>query len=480
MLLLLLLLSLSLYGSLIASAGAAVGTSVAGHRMQSAGSASFPIGTFTVVGLDSSDWDGYLATAGFNRGMPLPDGISFNSSTFDLMQRFRDAAAQRGMGVFLSLKDFCHCSHLGPKSQSVETRQLAAWALVRCDTRSPGAKLRVTPATKLDDEGAWQRNHQNLLTGLNIYNPHVLRVPTENFYRMYFFGWASAVCNVDKHLGGCDAIFAARSIPGKKLAAWEVFSGDGLAWDRTDNSSLWIPVLTAGSPEYRPWDSVHNGDPSVVYHNDRFVMAFSTTGPGNCSPGRPCTASAPGRANVWGIGMAQSKDGIHFVKSRQPALLHAPLAQNLHFPALAPPFNGSYPYFARPSLMWEEDSRRWRLWCDYLYPPGGMAHAECRGDPLDANCWHLTHNLSTPLIVGWPNAAVIKVAQSQFLAYGDPAGYNSTQKPLVWTTRQIRQAYSSDGLNWAVGDFLPPGRLQCFLCQSMIFQLETYIRYCLL
>ena len=243
-----------------------------------------------------------------------------------------------------------------------------------------------------------------------------------------------------------------------------MFSGEGRGWDRTDNASLWVPVVTAGSPDL-PWDSVHNGDPSVVYQGGRFVMAFSSTGPGHCPPGGPCSNALPGQAQVFCVHIAQSSDGVRWTKAKVPPLLHTPTAQSLHFPALAPPFNGSIPYFARPSLMWEADplaasggstKGRWRIWCDYLYPPGGMAHAECRGDPMEAGCWRITHNLTTPLIVGWPNAAVIKLAQGRYLAYGDPSGFNSTQKPLVWTARQIREATSSDGLSWTVGDYVPP------------------------
>ena len=58
-------------------------------------------------------------------------------------------------------------------------------------TASPPAVV----AQKNDDVGAWQRSQRDLLHGLNIYNPHVLRVEGEAFYRMYFFGWAHTTCN---------------------------------------------------------------------------------------------------------------------------------------------------------------------------------------------------------------------------------------------------------------------------------------------
>ena len=97
---------------------AAARTAVADHRMQLDGRATFPLGTF-VHGLDESDWR-YLAASGFNcvmtytNGIALPAGVSFNSSTLDLTQDFLDAAERHGMGVFLSLKDYYDCCHLGP------------------------------------------------------------------------------------------------------------------------------------------------------------------------------------------------------------------------------------------------------------------------------------------------------------------------------------------------------------------------------
>ena len=311
-------------------------------------------------------------------------------------------------------------------------------------------KRRAFPvvAQKSDDVGAWQRSQRDLLHGLNIYNPHVLRVEGEAFYRMYFFGWAHTTCN--QGYSGCDAIFTARSLAGKGLTEWEVYSGEGRPWDRTDNSSLWVPVVTAGNESY---DSVHNGDPSVVHHGGSFFMAFSSSGPGPCPADGPCVNAAPGQAVVYCVHMARSSDGIRWRKATRPPLLYAPAKDRLRFPALAPPFHGSYPYYARPSLM--RDGERWRLWFDYLYPPGGMGHATCDGEPMDSSCWKVTHSLREPLIVGWPNSAVIKVAHG-YLAYGDPAGYNSTEQPKVWTTRQIREASSANGLNWTVGAYLPP------------------------
>ena len=94
----------------------------------------------------------------------------------------------------------------------------------------------------------WRRDdHADLMNGLNIYNPHVLRAPHESVFRMYFMGWAATRCNAG--YAGCDAIFTARSLPGAGMEAWEVYSGTDSsgrdAWDRSNNSSLWVPVVTA-------------------------------------------------------------------------------------------------------------------------------------------------------------------------------------------------------------------------------------------
>lgn len=290
----------------------------------------------------------------------------------------------------------------------------------------------------------------DLLNGYNIYNPKVLRVPGESIYRMWFFGWATTVCNPG--FAGCDAIFAARSLPGRGLDAWEVYKGDG-RWDQSGDASSWVPVVSAGSVYF---DAVHNGDPSVVYQGGSFWMAFSSTGPGPCPPNGPCVDAGPGEAVVYCVHFAKSADGLTWSKAAAPPLLHAPPGSRPKYPALDPPFNGSYPYFARPSLMYDEG--RWRLWFDYLYPPGGMGHAECVGDPMDANCWKMTNALESPLIPGWPNAAVVKLKDGKYHAFGDPAGYYSEIEPRVFTSRQIREAISDDGIIWDVLDYIAPDK----------------------
>ncbi len=72
-------------------------------------------------------------------------------------------------------------------------------------------------------EEPWERNEVNLLSGFrNMYNPHILKVPEDEYpYKMYFFGWLTEVCNTG--YAGCDAIFVARS---QSLdGPWEVYAG---------------------------------------------------------------------------------------------------------------------------------------------------------------------------------------------------------------------------------------------------------------
>ena len=87
---------------------------------------------------------------------------------------------------------------------------------------------------------------------------------------------AYAVGIGNKGYPGCDAIFHARS---KDLKKWEVYSGED-RWNTTMDPKLWVPVITADN---KPYDDWHVGDPSVVYKDGRFYMAFSATGsPGAC------------------------------------------------------------------------------------------------------------------------------------------------------------------------------------------------------
>jgi hypothetical protein len=288
----------------------------------------------------------------------------------------------------------------------------------------------------IQDISAWQREKHDLLSGFsNMYQPCVREIPGQDYrYKMWFFGWAVGVGN--KGYPGCDAIFHARS---KDLRRWEIYSGEG-RWDYTMNPKLWVPVITADN---KPYDAWHNGDPSVVYKDGRFYMAFTATG----KPERVPFHLTPMLSCVMG---ATSQDGIHWKKSKQPFLIEPPEMQH---PKDGKGWTGEY---ARPSLMW--DQGKWRLWFDYWQPGGGtcMGYAENTG-VFDEPCgFKILRAGDNPLIVQWTNPEVVKVG-NRYHSFADPPGYpGKRQSPNHWTSRQLCEAVSDDGLRWAVVGFISP------------------------
>ena len=119
------------------------------------------------------------------------------------------------------------------------------------------------------DELEWQRDMKSLLSNFNnMYNRCLVEVGGENLYHMWFFGWAAGDTNPG--ILGCDAIFHARS---KNLKDWEVYSGLG-QWNATMSPKHWQPVLYASD---RWYEARHVGDPSVVYRQGKYYLAYSTT-----------------------------------------------------------------------------------------------------------------------------------------------------------------------------------------------------------
>ncbi|MBQ2306794.1 MAG: hypothetical protein II184_04695, partial [Clostridia bacterium] len=108
----------------------------------------------------------------------------------------------------------------------------------------------------------------------NLYNMEVERCDDPDYpYRMWIFGESTGDrANPDT---GYDSIFHGR---GKDLDSWEMWCGErngADVWDTTMDPKLWQPVLRRADKKY---DSIHNGDPSVVYKDGRFYMAFSCVG----------------------------------------------------------------------------------------------------------------------------------------------------------------------------------------------------------
>ena len=307
----------------------------------------------------------------------------------------------------------------------------SVWSIIVAPALAESAYL---DGLKTDRSAMWQRSGKDVLSGFrNMYAAKVVRVPDRAYpLRMWFFGWAADDCNSGQP--GCDAIFHAR---GRDLGHWEVYGGTGV-WDRTMNPKVWRPVVAARDKLYDQW---HNGDPSVVYRNGVFHMAYSSTGfnADGIGEGRPGDKDC----DILCVMGATSTDGIHWRRSREPLLINkdeigAPHGKGSEF------LHGMY---HRPSLLW--DGGRWRMWFDYWAGPAGgcaMGVAECRGEFLDPDAWRIVRAVDRPLLPHWPNPEVVKVG-GRYYAFADPP---IPPEPHPWKARQIAEAVSDDGLNWTV------------------------------
>jgi predicted GH43/DUF377 family glycosyl hydrolase len=281
----------------------------------------------------------------------------------------------------------------------------------------------------------WQRDKRNLLTNFNnMYNPCVVETGGEYPYKMWFFGWAATMTN--KGYPGCDAIFHARS---KDLKKWEVYSKDK-KWDATMNPKLWVPVIHVSDRWYDAW---HVGDPSVVWQNGRFYMAYSATSKHfSKRAGYPATM-------VQCVMGAVSDDGIMWKKTDQPLLIRKGDEAN---PKAEP---GRIGDFHRPCL--HRDGNRWRLWFDYWLPGKGvcMGYSENSGEFGAKDGFKFKHVLKKPLITGWPNPDIVKVGDT-YHSFSDAPGYPVKKGESGWKGRQLREAISKDGMSWKLLAFIHP------------------------
>lgn len=304
-------------------------------------------------------------------------------------------------------------------------------------TPSPLATQVPTPAPV---PPAWQRDPAPLLTNFNnMYQPCVVEVVGEWRYRMWFFGWATEIGNPE--YPGVDAIYHARS---KDLKNWEVLTKDG-GWDATMDPKLWQSVLFASE---RWYDNCHNGDPSVVFKDGKYFMAYSTSG-------EPFKMPVLGYPNgmVLAVMGAMSDDGIHWTKTAEPLLIRPGDS------AAPAPEADRIGDFNRPSLMWDND--RWKLWFDYWIPGKGncLGYAENTGDFASPGGFKIQHDLKQSLMDNWVNPEIIKVG-NKYLGFGDPVGY--PVKPDVaaggrsWMSRQLCAMESDDGIHWRRLGFIAP------------------------
>jgi len=300
---------------------------------------------------------------------------------------------------------------------------------------SLAAALLCASCGRVSVEGTWQRSKRSLLTNFNnMYNPCVVETGGEFRYGMWFFGWAASHTN--RNIPGCDAIFHARS---RDLVSWEVYSGEA-GWDSTMDPKLWVPVLHASDRWYEAW---HVGDPSVVMKDGRYYMAYSATSKHfGRRAGFPSTM-------VQCLMGAVSEDGIRWKKTKRPLLIREGDTAD------PKPEPGRIGDFHRPSL--HRDGGTWRLWFDYWLPGKGvcMGYAENDGDFVRPGGFEIKHDLRAPLIENWPNPEIVRIGRV-YHCFSDPPGYPIEKGESHWKSRQLREAVSSDGMNWRLLEFISP------------------------
>ncbi len=339
---------------------------------------------------------------------------------------------------------------------------LAVWGVV-CALYAASAQLPQPPGPdRLRDlTPLWAVDHRTLLgPHHNLYNPCVVRVPDRAHpYRMWFFGWANGDNNPTRGELIGDAIYLARS---KDLVEWEVYAG------MADGSPVWVAPYR---PErYEPvvsgldkgFEEAIAGDPSVVYRNGVYHMAYSSVW------FEAHAETTPQHLYVISCVMAAtSKDGIRWERGRKPILIwdrEYELRMDAAGGTFVRPdgYSGSY---HRPSLMWDRD--RWRIWFDYLQPGrfASMGHAENRGDFSDPKSWRVTHAGETPVIPDWVNPSVVKV-QREYFSFSDAAGY---PPQYGGDGRLITVARSPDGLQWRIlGHIRPEGMASAHVPEAFL------------
>ncbi len=323
-----------------------------------------------------------------------------------------------------------------------------------------GAGVLITPPDNgygraIQDRADWEQADGTLIWNFcNMYQPCVVERPGEDYpFLMWFFGWAASDTNPG--VAGCDAIYHARS---KDLAHWEIYAGAD-QWDKDMKPERWKAVLAASDRYYDSW---HNGDPSVVWKDGRYYMAYSAT-------------SAPEykktRQHVDGLLLcvmgATSSDGIHWHKTESPLLIESREAQEA---ATDTEFVCD---FHRPSLLWDEG--KWKLWFDYWNPPQGvcLGYAENAGDFAAKDAFRIQHDPRASLILNWPNPSVAK-AGNRYYCFSDPSGFppkvSTSQEAKNWTTRQLCEAVSDDGLHWRIVGYIPPDAdaAACHVPQALV------------
>lgn len=330
------------------------------------------------------------------------------------------------------------------------TLTLLVFLLIGCEKQTKAPKLRESkkediPEIKSTIDNRKARNNKLtdyftvnenpiLYNFMNLYNCEVVKVEDEQYpYRMWIFGESTPT---SKYIG-YDSIYHAR---GKTLNDWEVYCGNN-TWDDTMSVDKWVPVMIH---DEKPYDSIHNGDPSVVYKDKTFYMAFSSVGFDN----------RDGVTYIVNCVMgATSTDGINWQKTESPILIwEKEYEEGWVAGEPSPPGVGGY---HRPSLVWDNEEDKWKIWFDY-YLPGtflSMGYAINNGEFMNPEHWQIMHAGENPQLRDWPNPEVVKI-NGKYYAFSDSTGYGTGLG--AQNERQIVMAISKNGWDWTVvGRMLP-------------------------
>ncbi|CAL1517739.1 hypothetical protein MMC2321_01475 [Chitinophaga sp. MM2321] len=339
---------------------------------------------------------------------------------------------------------------------------------IAIDNRSYKIPDLKTPVL-LDENHGWIRNYKNVLSGFySLYQPEVVYVKGDEYpYKMWFMGWAHTFLNKPDTLAdgsyypghngvnGGDAIFFARA---KTLDEWQVYSrkrnGTGeVYWDENQQTADWVPVLTSQGDTW--FDDLHVGDPSVIYMNGTFYMAYSAMGTDKKNPSEPY----PWSDNAACIMGATSKDGIHWTRSKEPLMIWGKEYGFNEMNQKAFYYGG----YQRPALLLEDG--KWRMWFDHEAGSKNkisIGYAENAGDFLNSRSWKRISGDTTPVLTQFVDVDVVKIG-SIYYAYGDPfvEWHHVKDKAITdsdngWSGRQIVEAQSYDGINWKITGYFKP------------------------